>query len=153
MKKKLTKILKYGTLISTYGLIVSVLLQIFATFLLTQAPAWTEEASRLFFIYAMAFAAGLALKNNYYVHLDLFFDKLNPRLQRLLLFIIPLLTFALFLLMFIFSIFFVIQGHHESSPSMGLRMSFVFFSLVIMASSLMYFSFLQMKHGFKNVRR
>ncbi|MEM1124879.1 MAG: TRAP transporter small permease subunit, partial [Bacteroidota bacterium] len=85
MQKYFTKFLKYGTLISTYGLIGSVLLQIFARFFLTNTPAWTEEASRLFFIYAMAFAAGLALKSDEYVALDLFFEKLSPVLQKRLL--------------------------------------------------------------------
>jgi len=134
------RFLKYGTLISTYLLLASVVLQITARFLLEQAPSWTEETSRLFFIYSTAFAAGLALRDKYYVHLDLFFEKLNPRVQRILLFIIPSMTLFLFGIMSIYSIAFILLGHQETSPSMGIRMSFVFLSLFIMSASLAYYA-------------
>jgi len=60
MLKTLNKLLSLGTLLSTIGFIGSTVIQIFARFFLASAPSWTEEASRLFFIYAMSFAAGLA---------------------------------------------------------------------------------------------
>ncbi len=76
LRKLIGRVLKLGTLISTWGLITTVLLQIFFRFSPLQTPSWTEEASRLFFIYAMSFAAGLAMKTSYYVHLDMFFNRL-----------------------------------------------------------------------------
>ncbi len=39
MEKNIARFLKYGTLLSTYGLIATVLLQIFARFFLQNAPA------------------------------------------------------------------------------------------------------------------
>ncbi|MEM7800115.1 MAG: HDIG domain-containing metalloprotein [Chloroflexota bacterium] len=96
MKKSISRILKYGTLLSSWLLIGSVLLQIFARFFLESAPAWTEEASRLFFIYSVAFAAGLAFKDDYYVYLEVFFEKLSPKFQRILLVAIPTCTTLLF---------------------------------------------------------
>ncbi|NJO01809.1 MAG: TRAP transporter small permease subunit [Bacteroidia bacterium] len=58
-------------MVCTAGLLGAVLVQIVARFMLVQAPAWTEELARIFFIYAVSFAAGLALKQNYFVAIDL----------------------------------------------------------------------------------
>lgn len=135
--------LKYGTLISTYALIGSVLLQIFARFFLANTPPWTEEASRLFFIYATSFAAALAFKGKYYVHLDVFFEKLSTSFQKVLLIAIPFLILVLFSIMAVFSIQFILQGHAEFSPSMKTRMSIAFFSIFIMGSSISYYAFLE----------
>ena len=42
----LSKFLKYGTLLTSLGFIITVSLQIFARFFLSDVPPWTEEASR-----------------------------------------------------------------------------------------------------------
>jgi TRAP-type C4-dicarboxylate transport system permease small subunit len=152
MEKQIGKILKYGTLISTYLLISSVLLQIFSRFLLNNTPAWTEEASRLFFIYAVSFASGIALKNNYYVHLDLFFDQFSQRTKKICLVIITSSTLLLFVIMTWYALQFVILGNNEYSPSMKIRMSLVFFSMVVMGASISYYAFNDVKKAIKNLR-
>lgn len=141
----MARFLKYGTIISTYGLIACVLLQIFARFLLPKAPAWTEEASRLFFIYAMAFAAGLAIKSKKYVALDIVFEKFKPLVQRKLLLLVQALTLLLFGILAIFGLKFVQLGIPESSPSMKISMSIAFFSMVLMGASVCYFAFLEIR--------
>lgn len=140
MNKLLTRILKYGAIASTYLLISSVLLQIVARFLLPNTPAWTEEASRLFFVYAIAFAAGLALKDNEYVYLEFFFDRIPNGFQRALRLLIPGLTFLLFACVALYAISFVLLGIPEKSPSMKFSMGYVFFSMVILAASISIFA-------------
>lgn len=150
MDKFISSLLKTGVIISTLGLIAIVLLQIFARFFLAQAPAWTEEASRLCFIYATAFAAGLALKNNYYVHLDYFFNLFSVNIQRKLRVLIPLLTFLLFLIIAIYSVQFIYLGRLESSPSLKIKMSYIFFSILIMSLSVSYYAFKEFISQLKN---
>lgn len=152
MKGIISRILKYGTLLSTYALVGSVLLQIFARFFLANTPAWTEEASRLFFIYAVSFAAGLALKDKYYVKLDFFYEKLPIPLQQFLDIGIPILVLVLFVIMSLFSVQLVLLGQVETSPSMGLKMSIAFFSMLIMAVSLSYFAWLDVRDITKKMR-
>ncbi|NRB53717.1 MAG: TRAP transporter small permease subunit [Saprospiraceae bacterium] len=140
MEKAIARLLKYGTLISTYALIGSVLLQIFARFFLANTPPWTEEASRLFFIYATAFGAGLAFKSQYYVHLDVFYNKLSPKIQHGLNVFIPLLVLILFGLLTIHAIQFIRLGHYEFSPSMKMRMSIAFLSMFVLGASISYYA-------------
>ena len=95
----LSFVLERATFISTVGLILIVLLQIFARFFLVSAPAWTEEAARIFFIYTISFAAGIALKDQYYVNMDLLYNALSKKLQHVIQLVISgsiLLLFGIF---------------------------------------------------------
>jgi len=141
IEKSISRILKYGTIASTYLLVGSVLLQIFARYLLPSTPAWTEESSRLFFVYAIAFASGLALKEAYYVHMEVFFDRFPQWAKRVLSVLTPIMLFLLLLCVAVYSVSFVVLGISERSPSMKFSMSYVFFSMVIMAVSMSYFAF------------
>lgn len=148
----IARILKYGTLISTYGLIVSVCIQIFARFFLPNTPSWTEEAARLFFIYAISFAAGLALKNRYYVHLDLVYNRLSSRGKQWLDIGIPLLTFLMFTAMAIYTLPFIGMGYNETSPSMGLNMSVAFASMFVMAGSISFYAGIEVNKAIKHLK-
>lgn len=148
----ISRVLKYGTLLSTYGLIGTVSLQIFARFFLAQAPSWTEEASRLFFIYSISFAAGLALKNRYYVHLDVVYEKLSDQHKKWMDLGIPILILMLFAAITVFSIELVVLGYAETSPSMGLKMAVPFLSMTIMAGSLSYYAALEIKKALNKLR-
>jgi TRAP-type transport system small permease protein len=138
--RAMDKILKYGTLLFTLAFIASVLLQIFARFLLSSAPSWTEESSRLFFIYAIACAAGIALKDGYYVSIEYFINLFPERLKDLLKKAMLGMNVLLFAAITIYTFQFVQIGVHEHSPSMGISMSFAFFSMVILFGSLCLYS-------------
>lgn len=153
LRKSVGRILKIGALLSTWGLILTVLLQIICRFTPIATPSWTEEASRIFFIYAMSFAAGLAMKNEFYVHLDMFYNRLPLRVQKFLIHAIPIITFLLFAIMAMYSIQFVIQGIPEKSPSMGFNMGVAFFSMFIMSSSICYYLWIKIRRNIKNTKR
>ena len=74
-------VLKYGTFVSSFGFIITVSIQVFSRYILENVPVWTEEASRILFIYSIAFASGLAYKGNYFVKLDLYHKKKFPQFE------------------------------------------------------------------------
>ena len=150
LHKAIGRILKIGVLFSTWGLIAIVLLQIFCRFTPVDTPSWTEEASRLFFIYAMSFGAGLAMKNEYYVHLDMFFSHFPAKMQRILVQIIPVVILFLFVLMAIYSVKFVLLGIPETSPGMSFNMGAAFFSMFIMSASISYYVWKKIQKNYKN---
>lgn len=153
MRKQISRILKYGTLISCYLLIGSVLLQIYARFFMENTPAWTEETSRLFFIYTIAFAAGLAVKSDYYVYLDILFEKMAPLTKKRLLLGIHIVTLVMFAIMCVYSVQLVKLGFREKSPSMDIPMAVAFISIFLMSASVSYYALLEVKKAFKNLRR
>lgn len=150
VRKAIGSLLKIGTLVSTWGLIATVLLQIICRFSPIETPAWTEEASRVFFIYAISFAAGLAMKSAYYVHLNMFYNRFNLKIQNFLKIVIPVVSLALFSIMAVFSVQFIRLGIAEKSPGMGLNMGVAFFSMLIMSVSICYYLLLTIVRNIKN---
>lgn len=150
MRKGIGKILKIGTLLSTWGLIAMVLLQIICRFTWFETPSWTEEASRILFIYAISFASGLALKSsNYYVALDAFYNRFNSRFKTFLDKSIPIAIFLLFAVFAFYSIQFISLGMIEKSPSMGFNMGITFCSMFIIGASLCYYAWYKIVKVFK----
>ena len=77
------KILQFFSVLFTMLFCAVVIIQIFSRTLLPKTPSWTEELARYFFIYAVAFAAGLAAKNNSYVSVDILTAKIPEKFQKL----------------------------------------------------------------------
>ena len=92
----LSTFLKYGTLLTSLGFISTVSLQIFARFFLTDVPPWTEEASRILFIYSISFASGLAYRGNYFVYLEAFYIGFSNKTKKVVDLVSPILSFLLF---------------------------------------------------------
>lgn len=149
MKLLIERILKAGTLISTIGFVGSTLIQIYARFFLASAPSWTEESARFFFVYAMSFAAGLAMKDNYFVHLDVLYSKMKEKYQRTVDIVISFSVLTLFGILGVFGVQYVILGIPESSPSLGLPMSIAFGSIVLMSQSIGFYAFYELKTNLK----
>ena len=148
----ISKILKIGTLISTLGLLLSVVVQIYARFFMDNAPSWTEEASRLFFIYAICFASGLAFKQHYFVALDLITSRLNKRWNSILELLVNSLVLLLFSIISIYSISYIQLGFVEKSPSLGFNMSISFASILLMSFSICFFSLVMIFQQIKMFR-
>ena len=151
VSKGIGRTLKIGTLWCTLGLIGTVVLQINARFFMANAPSWTEEASRLFFIYAISFASGLAVKTRFYVHLDMFYNSFGPLLKKRLNLIIPITSLMLFGIMTLFSIKLILLGIPEKSPSLGFSMGLAFCSMFIMGLSICFYTWKEVVRAYKNL--
>lgn len=152
LNKFISKILKYGTIFSTLGFIGATGIQIYARFFLDSAPSWTEEAARFFFIYAISFASGLAMKNGYYVHFDVFYRKMNPRQQTILQLLVSSCTLLLFLTLAAYGITFVKVGIPEHSPSLDVPMAIAFASMVLMGLGVSFYAFLDLLNNLKRLK-
>ncbi len=133
-----------GTLLSSFGFVVTVSIQIFARYFLENVPPWTEEASRILFIYAIAFASGLAYKGNYFVRLDLFQEKKFPQLKKVLNILTPLVSLLLFGVMGVYALKMLNMGQSELSPSLQIPMTIPFFSLLILTGSICLYALLNL---------
>lgn len=148
--KFIAKILKFGTLFSTLGFIVSTLIQVYARFFMESAPPWTEEAARVFFIHAVSFAAGLAMRGNYYVNFDLLYHYLGPKGKKYLDISTQLGVFLLFAVCAFYGSIFTLNGAAENSPSMGIPMAVPFISTVILGCSICLYTSIEF---LKTIRR
>ena len=136
----LSKILKYGTLLTSLGFVMTVSLQIFARFFLSDVPPWTEEASRILFIYAIAFSSGLAYRGNYFVFLEAFYASFSDILKKKIDLISPILSLVLFGFCGFYSLSMLEMGLDEYSPTLHILMIIPFLSILILSLSISYYS-------------
>jgi TRAP-type C4-dicarboxylate transport system permease small subunit len=139
--KTIGRLLAAGMLLAFLGLIGSVLLQVFARWLLPRVPSWTEESSRMFLIWLVGFGGGLACRNRGYVNVDLLINILPPRLSR---FLVRLgdLVIALFMILFTWLAWLqtIRMGRRQTSPALDLPMQYVFFALCFLGAGVALFS-------------
>lgn len=142
------KTIKWSTVLSTLLFICLTLIQIYGRFFMEKAPSWTEEAARVAFIYAIAFASGLAIRGNYYVDFGFLFHKFPATLQPKIRLAIWLVVTVFFIVFSVYAFEFVWMGMAETSPSLKYKMAISFTGVEIMALSILVH--LAQQHPFKN---
>jgi TRAP-type C4-dicarboxylate transport system permease small subunit len=148
----LSTFLKYGTLLTSLGFISTVSLQIFARFFLTDVPPWTEEASRILFIYSISFASGLAYRGNYFVYLEVFYLGFSSKMKKVVNLVSPILSFLLFGITARYALSVFQMGFSESSPSLQIIMAIPFFSLLVLSCSVSFYSLLSLLKKIKYLK-
>lgn len=113
------------------GIIGVVLLQIIARYALPQAPAWTEEASRYLFAYTIVLASGSVIVRKRHVRLEMFQHRISRKANMIFSVVchISIAVFAGFLLSHAWD--YMIVGKIQTSPTLGIKMSWVFASAFI----------------------
>ncbi|MFT5123108.1 MAG: TRAP-type C4-dicarboxylate transport system permease small subunit [Candidatus Omnitrophota bacterium] len=108
-----------------------VLFQIFARYALPRSPVWTEELSRYLFAYAVVLASGAVLIRKRHVNLELFHHRFSPRVQWSWDLVIHLVIglFAILLLPHAWA--YAANGHRQTSPALGIKLTGVFATTVI----------------------
>jgi len=152
MKDPLEKILKIGVFCVFTVLILTVLFQVFSRiFFPALSRIWTEELTRFLFIYAIAFAAPLAMKQAAYVNIDLI-DKLPVRIVILVKILVEIMTAALFLLVFYYGIRFTMLGIYQRAPTIKIPMAVVFISIPIMGGLIFFYSIVNFWNFLRELR-
>lgn len=143
MKKRdiVETILEVGTFLFFTALIIIVLLQVFTRFLFPDKSfVWTEEASRFCFIYAVAFAAPLAMKKQEYVNVDIVLNALPKGARRVLELMIYIINVVLFSIVFVQAIKFAKLGIGQTSATMKIPMYISYSSIAIMTFFIVFYA-------------
>ncbi len=131
-KDYLEKILEVGTFLAFTVLVLNVTFQVVTRFAFPQfSVVWTEEASRFLFIYAVVFAAPLAMKKKEYVNVDIVLEILPKKVRTLLEIIINGASAALFVFVFLKGIEFGKIGVGQTSATLEIPMTIAYFSIAI----------------------
>lgn len=124
------------------GIVGVVLLQIVARYALPKSPVWTEEVSRYLFAYVIVLASGSVITRKRHVRLEIFHHRLSKRTASLYAAFCHLLVviFAAWLLPHAWD--YMMVGQRQTSPALGIRMSWVFASALVFFGLVCLFSLL-----------
>lgn len=125
-------LLRLGVGLAFTVLLVSVIVQVATRSFSSGSPVWTEELSRYALLYVAGFGAALSLWSGDLVNVDLFSERLPwkfPWLMRL----ISALSVVLFAVVLLPSAWFFTKiGMMQTSPTMGVKMSYVHGSMLVL---------------------
>lgn len=128
--------------ISFAVLIGSVLIQVvWRTF--GSSPIWTEELSRYGLLYVAAIGAGLSLRSGDLVNVDIVCEAFGEAWAWRLRLLSAILTACMCAVLFIPAWRFVAIGALQTSPAMGIQMTYVHFSVFALLVILFLFSLLR----------
>ena len=152
-KKCLDHFLEWMAVICFAGLIFVVLLQVYARLFLPRSPHWTEEASRFLMIYMIAFAAGPAGRQRAYVNVDLFINYIKGRPRAALQLLIDLSVAALMAATawYAWRNASVAAMMRQTSASLGIPMYIMFGSIVLYATSVLFYTLLLVLEDIKSI--
>ena len=123
-------------------LIVAVLVQVIGR-LSGASPVWTEELTRFALLYLAAIGAGLSLRTGDLVNVDVVCESMPPRIAWGLRLISAVLVAALGLYLLPMAWQYTRIGTFQTSPALGLQMSYVHFTMFLMLALLAFFAVLR----------
>ena len=153
LKIIMDKVLEVGALISISAMIVVVVIQVFSRFALPKAPYWTEEATRILFIYMISFAGGLAVREKAFVNVDTFINYLPQKARQVLQMIIQLVIVLFMIVIVIHAVTFVKIGAMQRSAALLIPMSYVFVGTLVVAFFIGVYSLIDFIHSIKQFKR
>ena len=107
------------------------------------SPVWTEELTRYALLYLAAFGAGLALRSGDLVNVDVVCEVLPGRAPWWLRLFAAGVTAALALYLLPSGWKYVSIGRMQTSPALGLQMSWAHFSVFLLLALLVVFATLR----------
>lgn len=124
-------------------LIVAVLVQVSGRSIFANSPVWTEELTRFALLFMVAFGVGVSFRNGELVNVDVVSEAVPPRLSWWLRLVSALLTFALSAALIGPALRFTMIGALQTSPALGLRMTVVHASVLVLLAALGLFALLR----------
>jgi TRAP-type C4-dicarboxylate transport system permease small subunit len=152
LRKKMDTFLEVCVIVSASLMVLVVIIQVVSRFLLPKTPHWTEEASRIFFIFMVSFAGGLALKTKALINVDMVQNLFSKHIKQWLQLVIFLFIFAFMAIVLYESIFLIKIGALQTSPSLQISMSFLFLSMFLLSFFLCFYALLEVLNRIKTIR-
>lgn len=123
-------------------LIVAVLTQV-AGRSFGSSPVWTEELTRFALLYVAAIGTGLSLRSGDMVNVDFFCERFGARASGIFRLVSSLLTVLMCCLLLLPAWQFVSIGAFQTSPALGLRMTWIHLSVFLLLFLLGVFALLR----------
>ena len=99
--KLFNKIFNLITVLLFVGMVVTVLLQIVFRYIMKISVPWTEEASRLLFIYVGFFGTALAARDKQFIIIDVLLKRVPRPVRMVMTVIAKVVTVAFFCIMWV----------------------------------------------------
>lgn len=127
----LNRITEYITMSFLVLATILILLQIISRSLLGSSFSWTEELTRFLFIWIVFLGAGIAFKHGSHISIEVFFNKLPPKVKMIVQSLVAVLCVIFFVVLFIKGVEITANSMGQVSPGLGIPMGYVYLVIPI----------------------
>lgn len=138
-----TFVFRAGLLVTFAVVILAVTLQVVSRNFLAFSPAWTEELTRFALLYVAAFGIGLAYRSGDLVGIDIVAEALPERLGWMLRLVGAIVVCIMAVLLIEPAWRFMSIGAIQTSPVLGIRMTWSHAATVVLLAGLGMFAALR----------
>ena len=131
-------------------IIVAVNLQVVFFFFFHNPLYWSEELSKLSFVWMIFIGSALATRDKIHIQMDYFADKLSPKVQCWLFYILQIMCIAFLMVVIIFSV--PLMGIQGNIKSVGLNLSMNYFTFAVFIGSIFILIYI-LKDIFSKLKR
>lgn len=122
----LNRILLVLSLVTLAAMVVVIIYQVFARQILGSSPAWTEEISRLLFVWVSFFGIAYGFREKLHIAVGLLVNKFPEKVQFVFDFVTKLLIIAFGVILLYYGIQFSILTSKSTMPATGLPSSVLY---------------------------
>ena len=133
-KQQLNRVLDLCVIILMAALAVILFVAVITRYLFNFPLAWSEEVSRYAFVWLSFLGAELCLRVNIHAAVDLLVKTLPPRVQCVVWRVGQTLVAIFLIALLISGIHIARVAHNQSSPALGIPMSFVYSAVPVGAA-------------------
>ncbi len=134
------------------ALVLTVALQIVSRFAPIGPYIWTEELSRFLFIYIVVVSCGLAIKSKEIINVDLIFMAMSKKIAMIFKIFLNLISILFTSIMAFYAIEFAEIGLFQTSSALGLKMSYMYYSMFMMPTLLSIYLIIDTCQILNNIR-
>jgi TRAP-type transport system small permease protein len=138
-----TFLFRAGLVLAFAVIIVAVTVQVVSRNFLPFSPAWTEELTRFALLYLAAFGIGLAYRSGDLVNIDIALEAMPERVGWMLRLVGAIIVCGLAVLLIEPAWRFVGIGSIQTSPVLGIRMTWSHGATIVLLAGLAIFSALR----------
>lgn len=139
----LVALCRIGTAIGFLVLMFAVVTQVLGRSVFASSPPWTEELTRYAMLWTVACAAGLSFRTGDLVNVDIISEALPGRLPWLMRLTSAIATAGLCAALILPAWRYASIGARQTSPVLGISMSWIFASVLVLLVLLLVFALLR----------
>lgn len=112
-------------------LVVILIMQVGSRTFMSTPFTWTVEISRVLFVWFALLGSVVTLRRNEHIGVNIIYDRMNPKIQKILDFIVPILIIFTGAIMVIYGIELMEIGSFHTSPIVGIPMNLFYAAIFL----------------------
>ena len=140
-----------GALLAFCGMLLAILVQVFANYLLALPTEWAEELSRFLCVWTVFLASASAVKKGAHITINILLRRLSGRPGLIVTLVLEIITALFLLCVFWGSIVVMRSSYNVLATALEISMSYFYLGLLVGSFGMLVYLFMGMARNIKKL--